>query len=475
MKYFLSLALVAVLLCATGFTKPITPPKNTKSVYIAPAANDSVISWATLDENNNRFIYLPDSRNKEEGKHLDFSFELATPRLLRMHAIKPMTIPVLIYVQPGDSVTYKKGADNFLVFEGKNAAHYNFFQKIGGEGFKASEFNEKDGVLKYKEKLEQLNKKKLIFLDAYARENKVSKMFVKRVMDVFAYQYYNQLLNPYLVPVSAIKASPKYLDGIDFGLFRYKGQEDNAQFYGALASYLDVYSAVHDSSEPTSDKQLAFKLKTIDANFSGELKEFAVTQVLSDFEKHLTPANINAFTQALNTALGQVSNKYYKTALEAINQKMQKRGAELPKEVLNCKLTDVDGKTITFGELLKTKSDSIKVIDFWASWCQPCIKGIKETYAVREKLAREKNVKFLYFSTDRDANKWKDRVAELAKIGVNKDHYLITDEDRSVLNAYFSIDAIPRYIILSSTNKTYLNSFPSPGSAEFEQIVTQFK
>ena len=67
-----------------------------------------------------------------------------------------------------------------------------------------------------------------------------------------------------------------------------------------------------------------------------------------------------------------------------------------PPKVNNFRLKNLDNKTTTYKDI---KGDTYTVIDFWATWCKPCIKELPYFETAAEKYA-DKNVKVLLVSMD---------------------------------------------------------------------------
>jgi thiol-disulfide isomerase/thioredoxin len=62
---------------------------------------------------------------------------------------------------------------------------------------------------------------------------------------------------------------------------------------------------------------------------------------------------------------------------------------------------DANGKEVTLEEL----KGKIIYLDFWATWCAPCIQALPHTERIRQRF-NENDVVFLYINLDEDKYKW---------------------------------------------------------------------
>ena len=133
-------------------------------------------------------------------------------------------------------------------------------------------------------------------------------------------------------------------------------------------------------------------------------------------------------------------------------------GTEFPDKVKNAIVLTADNKELKFSEVLDSLKGQTIFLDFWASWCGPCIREMKHSKTVQKKVI-DKNVAFLFLSTDTDQNSW---LKGLKIINIKGTHFRIKATDKHLFQELLKITGIPYYVILDKEGKIANPDAPWP-------------
>ncbi len=128
-------------------------------------------------------------------------------------------------------------------------------------------------------------------------------------------------------------------------------------------------------------------------------------------------------------------------------------------------LPGIDGQPVSI-ENIESK---VIIIDFWASWCTPCLKSVKTTLKPLYDSYDRSEVEIIGISNDIQESKWR---AAVNKWGLQWKN--VWDADRSLVRSY-DVPAIPTYFIVDSTGKmlaanVYSNDLRSEVKKALKQI-----
>jgi len=123
-------------------------------------------------------------------------------------------------------------------------------------------------------------------------------------------------------------------------------------------------------------------------------------------------------------------------------------------------LIDRDNNETNLQEVLEKNNGKVIYIDFWASWCLPCLQSMPEAKLLREEY-KDKSVVFVYLAFKDEENKWKE-VEQKYEVNYLSESYFITNSKTADLK----VNAIPRYLLYNKKNELIYFNAPGPNGEE---------
>ncbi len=453
---------------------------------------------------------------KTSGDSLFFTIEQVNrPQFVELIAFsgKKDTLGYMsrLLITPEDSVNLDIHQGK-MHFTGKNAANYIFFIEIGWPDKIEEPHFEQDPFL-YKKELRESYRNKISFLNEYAKRNpdltEDSKKLIEEELK-FEYlynlilprsaknpetgKYYNSRQN---IAFEFIKANPNHEGLLDLGKYYenltledFKKPEliNNDFFRRALIQYIRYYFTDNDFvdfSRTNFKKEKQF----IQKNFSGETETYAISRLIHDYFENgfgRGKEDISLLKDLIREYKDRFTDPSYCERMNEILGDLSYYDYEIPENALEEKLLTFEGDTISFKDILNQRTKPAKIIDFWASWCAPCISGIKESKTYRDNLKQNDKADFIYISVDEGQKQWENRVNQLGDYFSKEDQYLvlanwanskllremnIVRNDGRNGKKYISI---PRYNILNKENTIINSNAPSPtDSTSFNRVIKQ--
>jgi thiol-disulfide isomerase/thioredoxin len=131
-------------------------------------------------------------------------------------------------------------------------------------------------------------------------------------------------------------------------------------------------------------------------------------------------------------------------------------------------LIDRGKRALRFADLLQAKKDSVVVVDFWATWCKPCLEEAPYFAALKKSMANQK-VSFIAVSLDKDRAQWLNFYSKGGP-PARSDHFLLLNNFASPLAKRYRIASIPRVVVIKEGKVLSLDA-PPPSSPQLRKLI----
>ncbi len=214
-------------------------------------------------------------------------------------------------------------------------------------------------------------------------------------------------------------------------------------FYNAVQEYKNLVA-----------KESDLKLEFIVSHPENAISPYLLYEVANN--QHADISTIHSAYESLseqnkNSLLGQLA----KSKIDIISVDT---GGAVGDKAFDFKRCGVDGKSVHMAEILK--DGEYLLLDFWASWCQPCLQQIPDVQRVYEKY-HPKGLNIIGISSDEDMQAWRAAIDRynlssysqvLSEEPMNGDDRLLFEEFENIADRY-EVDAIPCFILIDSTEE----------------------
>lgn len=120
-------------------------------------------------------------------------------------------------------------------------------------------------------------------------------------------------------------------------------------------------------------------------------------------------------------------------------------------------LTDAAGQPVALSDL----RGRVVYLDFWASWCGPCLAEMPASNALRQQFAG-REVVFVYISLDRQAAAWQQAVAAQQLGSAGSVHLRAGQEFASAVAQAYGVQSLPAYWLIGRDGLILQKDAPRP-------------
>ena len=403
----------------------------------------------------------------QEGTGFSTTFEVSGP-VMGTFTVGRTRLPV--YLEPGFGLTLSGDANNLpntVVFGGDGGDENNFLLRYNREmesRFGSALLQEQAASLSpdaYKEFAAGITQRKLDFLNAEGEG--LSEIFLNFLKTTIQYEKYQLLLNyPALHQrLNQLEAPITLPDGYhDFleDAIAWRGQPfTNLTYVGFLLSYMDHKKEAYDGdldhlSRHEVNYMLAGRYLTDKPKYyiqalsiSREMNSGDIDLALTLYDEYMEKSPVDSFKESLQYSLEVVRSLW--------------AGNPAPGFVM----TDINGETVSLSDY----HGKVVYLKFWASWCGPCMREVPPAAELKERLADEKDLIFMYVSIDTDDKAWRNSVDRHGITGI---HMRTPGRERGV-PALYNVRWIPTFYIIGRDGNIFDHRPPKPSDKDIDKVL----
>lgn len=190
---------------------------------------------------------------------------------------------------------------------------------------------------------------------------------------------------------------------------------------------------------------------------------------------------VSAYNLQLNYRMEPLTNKqvenikeYYITKNRGIADILLKNNEEIIKTLekskdLKVNVTPSVAKEKLMDAILSKYKGKVVLVDFWETWCGPCLRGIKEMKPFKNEL-KNKEIVFIYISSvSSPKERWE---AQIKAIG--GEQYYFTKSESNYVGDSFGFNGVPSYLIYDKNGKLKHQFTGFPGTEKMREMIDEF-
>jgi thiol-disulfide isomerase/thioredoxin len=130
------------------------------------------------------------------------------------------------------------------------------------------------------------------------------------------------------------------------------------------------------------------------------------------------------------------------------NQSMAKLEANKKKTGFVVNETPKTEAAKIFDAIIKKYKGKVIYVDFWATWCGPCLSGIEQIKPLKEEL-KDKDIVFVYITDESSpTDTWNKLIPD-----IKGEHYRLKNDEWNFLKSMFNVTGIPHYVLVGKTGE----------------------
>ncbi|WP_273446241.1 TlpA family protein disulfide reductase [Neolewinella agarilytica] len=117
--------------------------------------------------------------------------------------------------------------------------------------------------------------------------------------------------------------------------------------------------------------------------------------------------------------------------------------------------------------ILEKHKGKVVLIDFWGTWCSPCVSELKNYYPAFAKKYDADQVALVFLAVKSPENIWRKQISELT---FSAEHHQLNEAQRATLSNLFGISGFPHHTLFDQSGKLVMAKVGGPGNGLEAQV-----
>ncbi len=443
---------------------------------------DTVIVLTMQAKRPANFYYTNEMKGTPVNLSKDLVYTIESQIPVYLMQANELQTPYILY--PGDSIFINDDSDHTVLLTSKDSMRNSELRLLEQMTVRYGSLRPIFGITYLKKNIDlstrdsMINKAyhdRMAFLSEQVAKNNFSTEYVTLVKQILHYSRINEKFVPFYPKFDKAAIHAFYKDSMEVFMkdFSCDSCLGNTLYQTALLHFARSFVNEKNTTTPVlhfnkmGETDLFQLYNEVAERFTGRTQDFvkarAAYQILD--KKKGQKTNNDDWVKDI---VKNINDEAYKQFLldefdnpEAKKVKHMGTGEDI--------LIMQDQSTTTIAEMLKSFSGKIVLLDFWATWCAPCIEEMPYSKKLGEQLGDKFAVVFI--SLDEKQKSWENFSTDNL---AGYPSFWLKNSFHSPFVKHHQISTIPRYILIGKEGQILNADAPRPSDAKLEELIKHY-